>query len=119
MSRWIELDCCEKDLMSDSSINNFFNRSDEESILYNCLICMRIARGTAFAYSGMNSILQEENDTLIKGLSEYIHLFATYGDLLLNVPKYERLSFVSKFSSSSCLCAKRASSVGRESTSSV
>lgn len=83
MSRWIELDCYEKDLMSDSSINDFFNRSDEESILYNCLICMRIARGTAFSYSGMNSILQEENDTLIKGLSEYIHLFATYGDLLL------------------------------------
>lgn len=83
MSRWIELECYEKDLMSDSSINNLFPQSDKESILYKCLICMRIARGTAYSYSGINSILQEENETLIKGLSENIHLFATYEDLLL------------------------------------
>ena len=83
MSRWIELECYEKDLMSDSSINNLFPQSDKESILYKCLICMRIARGTAYSYLGINSILQEENETLIKGLSENIHLFATYEDLLL------------------------------------
>ena len=83
MSRWIELECYEKDLMSDSIINNLFSQSDKESILYKCLICMRIARGTAYSYSGINSILQEENETLIKGLSENIHLFATYEDLLL------------------------------------
>lgn len=83
MSRWIELDCYEKKLMSDSVINNLFSQSDKESILYKCLICMRIARGTAYSYSGINSILQEENETLIKGLSENIHLFATYEDLLL------------------------------------
>ena len=83
MSRWIELDCYEKNLMSDSIINNLFSQSDKESILYKCLICMRIARGTAYSYSGINSILQEENETLIKGLSENINLFATYEDLLL------------------------------------
>lgn len=83
MSRWIELECYEKDLMSDNSINNLFPQSDKESILYKCLICMRIARGTAYSYLGINSILQEENETLIKGLSENIHLFATYEDLLL------------------------------------
>lgn len=72
-----------KNLMSDSIINNLFSQSDKESILYKCLICMRIARGTAYSYSGINSILQEENETLIKGLSENINLFATYEDLLL------------------------------------
>lgn len=97
MSRWVELDIYEKDLMPDSAIENLFDSVKEDSLLYYCLICMRLARGSSYPYSSINSILQKENNTLIVELSKYLHLFVTYGDLLLmhqemnNYPLYGNL----------------------------
>lgn len=83
MSRWIELDCYEEDLMPNNIIVNLFNSIKEGTPLYYSLICMGLARGGTLSSSAMKSILQEEDDTLIEELSKYIHLFITYGDLLL------------------------------------
>lgn len=83
MSRWIELDCYEKDLMSGNVIASFFSKAKEKTLLYYSLICMQLARGGSSSSTGMNNILQKEDDTLIKELSKYIHLFIRYDDLLL------------------------------------
>lgn len=83
MNRWVDLDSYDKDLMSDSTIDDLFENVKENSLLYYCLVCLRLARGSSYSYSSMSSILEKENDKLIIELSKYVHLFVTYGDLLL------------------------------------
>lgn len=83
MSRWVELDCYEKDLMPNRTIAYLFDITKEETVLYYSLICMQLAKHHLFSYPEMNRILQEKGDTLIKELSKYIHLFIRYDDLLL------------------------------------
>ena len=73
-------------LMPDNIIENLFSKASEGSILYHCLICMRLSRGASYPYSSssLNIILQNENEELALLLAQrYINTFITYGSLLL------------------------------------
>lgn len=89
LQQWIDLGVISarpdmRDVMEDNIINYLFPQSQKESILYNCLLCMRLSRGNNFPYSSMNGILQEEDEELSTNLAQkYIQIFTTYEDLLL------------------------------------
>ena len=83
MTRWIELEATSNKLLSDYSIDSLFLEVEEGSLLYHCLICMRIALGDAYRYSSMDSILQNEDQALASILGQYIQRFATYEALLM------------------------------------
>lgn len=73
-------------LMPDNIIENLFSKASEGSILYHCLICMRLSRGASYPYSSssLNIILQNEDEELALLLAQrYINTFITYGSLLL------------------------------------
>ena len=73
-------------LMPDNIIENLFSKASEGSILYHCLICMRLSRGASYPYSSssLNIILQNEDEELALLLAQrYISTFITYGSLLL------------------------------------
>ena len=89
LQQWIDLGVISarpdmRDVMEDNIINYLFPQSQKGSILYNCLLCMRLSRGNNFPYSSMNGILQEEDEELSTNLAQkYIQIFTTYEDLLL------------------------------------
>lgn len=89
LRQWIDLGVISarpdmRDVMEDKIINYLFPQSQKGSILYNCLLCMRLSRGNNFPYSSMNGILQEEDEELSTNLAQkYIQIFTTYEDLLL------------------------------------
>lgn len=89
LRQWIDLRVISarpdmREVMEDNIINSLFPKSQKGSILYNCLLCMRLSRGNNFPYSSMNGILQEEDEELSTNLAQkYIQIFTTYEDLLL------------------------------------
>lgn len=89
LRQWIDLRVISarpdmREVMEDNIINSLFPKSQKGSILYNCLLCMRLSRGNNFPYSSMNGILQEEDEELSTNLAQkYILIFTTYEDLLL------------------------------------
>ena len=99
MSRWVELGIVEKDLMTDSVVDDLFSNAKEHSILYYCCICMCLASGKPDSYPSIKRVLETRNDNLVEKLSQYIQLFVTYEDLLL---MYQDMSTYTLYKSLVC-----------------
>lgn len=88
-------------LMPDNIIENLFSKASEGSILYHCLICMRLSRGASYPYSSssLNIILQNEDEELALLLAQrYINTFITIWELTIDVFLIGRISPIQGYS---------------------